>query len=74
MQRPVDAALDGRCSARLESGPAPASPTEGELAAAKAWQARHAWQARRENVGLPLTATDAECEAVEAAAEAAADG
>ena len=30
--------MGGRCSARIESAPAPASPTGEELAAAKAWQ------------------------------------
>ena len=29
------------CSARLESAPAPASPTDEELAAAKVWQEAH---------------------------------
>ena len=43
-------------SARIESAPAPPSPTEEELAAAKAWQ-------RRTRLGLLLTATDAECAA-----------
>jgi hypothetical protein len=53
-------------SARIESAPAPASPAEEELAAAKAWQ-------RRRRLGLPQTAMDAECDAAEAAeAEAAA--
>ena len=47
-------------SARLDSAPAPASPTEEELAAAKVWQ-------RGERLGLLPTATDAECEAAEAA-------
>ena len=46
-------------SARFESAPAPASPTEEELAAAKAWQ-------RRDSLRLPQTVTDAECEAAEA--------
>ena len=47
-------------SARIESAPAPASPTEEELAAAAAWQ-------RRDRLDLPQTATDAECAAAEAA-------
>ena len=46
-------------SARIESAPAPAPPTEEELAAAKAWR-------RRVDLQLPSTATDAECEAAEA--------
>ena len=62
-----------RNSACIESVPAPASPTEEELVAAKAWQAWH----RREQLGLPALATDAECEVAEEApapaAEAAAD-
>jgi hypothetical protein len=45
---------------RIESAPAPASPTEEQLAAAKAWQ-------RRDLLDLPQTATDAECAAAEAA-------
>ena len=54
-------------STRIASGPAPASPTDEELAAAKVWQ-------RRERLYLPQTATDAECAAAEAteATEAAA--
>ena len=48
-------------SARIESSPPPESPTEEELAAARAWQ-------RRSVLSLPQTATDAECEAAEAAA------
>ena len=51
-------------SARIESAPAPASPTEEELAGARAWQ-------RRRALDLPQTATDAECAAAEA--EHAAD-
>jgi len=47
-----------RGSARIESAPAPASPTEEELAAAKAW-------GRRSVLRLPQTATDAECAAAE---------
>ena len=47
-------------SVRIESAPAPVSPTEEELAAAVPWQ-------RRDRLGFPQTATDAECEAVEAA-------
>ena len=43
---------------RIESVPAPASPTGEELAAAKAWQ-------RRNVLRLPQTATDAECDAAE---------
>jgi hypothetical protein len=50
--------------ARIESAPAPASPTAEELAAAKAWQRRHL-------LGLPQTATDAECAAEEAAPQQA---
>ena len=46
-------------SVRIESAPAPESPTEKELAAATAWQ-------RRSSLGLPQTATDAECTAAEA--------
>ena len=46
------------CSARIESGPAPASPTEEELDAANEYRRR----CRREDLGLPQTATDAECE------------
>ena len=46
-------------SARIESARALASPMGEELAAAKAWQ-------RRSELGLPPTATDAECEAAEA--------
>ena len=42
--------------ARIMSAPAPASPTEEDLVAAKAWQRRY-W------LGLPQTAKDAECEA-----------
>ena len=53
-------------SARIESAPAPASPTEEELAAAKAWQ-------RRRSLGLPQTATDAECAAAEAEAAEGSD-
>ena len=52
-------------SARLESALAPPSPTEGELVVANAWE-------RRERLGLSPTATDAECEAAEAAEPAAA--
>ena len=52
--------------ARMETAPAPASSTEEELAAAKVWQ-------RRNWLGLPSTATDAKCEAAEAAAVASAD-
>ena len=48
-------------SARIESAPARASPTEEELAAAKVWQ-------RRDGLTLPQTATDTECEAAEAEA------
>ena len=51
-------------SARIESMPAFASPTEEELAAAKAWE-------RRDWLRLPPTATDAECEAAEATYKAA---
>ena len=50
-------------SARIESAPAPASPTEEELAVAKACL-------RRFSLGLPQTATDAECAAVEEEEEA----
>ena len=52
----------------IESASAPPSPTEEELGAAKAWQ-------RRKGLNLPPTATDAECEAVEAteAAEGSED-
>ena len=46
-------------SARIELAPAPASTTEEELAAARAWQ-------RRRVLRLPQTARDAECEAAEA--------
>ena len=62
-------------SARIESAPssrrhragiAPASPTGEDLSAAQAWQ-------RRSRLELPPTATDAECEAAEAA-EAANEG
>ena len=53
------ASLGQHRSARIESAPAPASPTEEELAAAKAWQ-------RRDTLRLPQTATDAECAAAEA--------
>ena len=54
-------------SARIESAPAPPSPTEAELAAAKAWElaAAQAWD-RRNGLDLPVTATDAECEYAEA--------
>ena len=52
-------------SARIESAPAPVSPTEEELAAA---QENERWY-RRERLDLPLTA--AECEAAQAAQEAA---
>ena len=45
-------------SARIQSARAPASPTEEQLATAKAWQ-------RRRGLYLPPTATDAECEAAE---------
>ena len=51
-------------SVRIESAPAPPSPTEEELAAAKAWERR--WVLR-----LPQTATGAECAAAEAAGSAA---
>ena len=50
-------------SACIESAPAPASPTEEELAAAKAWE-------RRDLLDLSQAAADAECAASEAAAEA----
>ena len=50
-------------SARIQSAPAPPSPTKEELAAAKKWWPLH----RRESLGLPQTATDAECEAAEEA-------
>ena len=56
-------------SVRLDSAPAPPPPTEEELAAATAWQ-------RRSRLGLLPTATDAKCEAAEAAtadSEAAAN-
>ena len=59
---------DGGDSARSESTPAPDSPTEEELAAAKEFMR----QQRRLDLGLPLAATDAECEAREQA-EAEAD-
>ena len=49
-------------SARIESAPAPASPTEEELVVAKSWQ-------RRDGLGLPQTATDAECEELATAQE-----
>ena len=52
--------------ARIESAPAPPSPTEEELAAAKGREARQ----RREVLDLPETATDAECAAIEAEEEA----
>ena len=51
-------------SARVESAPPPASPTEEELDAAKAWQ-------RRSRLGLAPTATDAESDSAEAAHAAA---
>ena len=51
----------------IESAPAPAAPTDEELAAAKESAREIARQQRRENLGLPETATDAECEAAEAA-------
>ena len=54
-------------SARIESAPAPVSPTEEELAAAKKSAREIAHRQRREDLGLPLTATNAECEAAEAA-------
>ena len=50
-------------SARIEPAPAPLSPTEEELTAAKDFVHRR----RREDLGLPLTATDAECKAQERA-------
>jgi hypothetical protein len=53
-------------SLRIESAPAPASPTEEQLAAAKAWQ-------RRGVLGLPPAATDAECAAKEAEDEMRVD-
>jgi hypothetical protein len=53
-------------SVRIESAPAPASPTEEQLAAAKAWQ-------RRGVLGLPPAATDAECAAKEAGDEMRVD-
>jgi hypothetical protein len=57
-------------SARIESAPAPASPTEEELVTAKA-AAQAAQEAirrqRREGLGLPHTATDAECDAADEA-------
>ena len=55
-------------SARIKSAPAPASPTEDKLAAATEFVRR----LRRDGLGLPPTATDAECEAREQA-EAEAD-
>ena len=57
--------LYGDASVHIESAAVPVSPTEEELAAAKAWQ-------RRSLLHLPQTATDAECEAAEGAEEAAA--
>ena len=48
--------------ARIESVPAPASPTEEELAAARDFARRE----RRQRLDLPLTATHAECEAAAA--------
>ena len=67
----VSTACQG-ATARIESAPAPASPTEEELAAAKEAARVIEHRERREDLGLPLTATDAECEAVEAQ-DAAAD-
>ena len=46
-------------SVRIGSAPAPPSPTEEEIVMAMAWQ-------RRQRLQLPQTATDAECEAMEA--------
>ena len=63
---------DAGSSARIESAPATPSPTEAELAAAR--EATHDLRReRREDLGLPLAATDAECEAAEAAEVAADD-
>ena len=53
-------------SVRIEPAPAPASLTEEELTAAKEAAQELACQGCREDLGLPLTATDAECEAAEA--------
>ena len=55
-------------SARIESAPAPASPTVEELVAATEAAREIARRQRRVDLGLPLTATDAECEAAEAVA------
>eukprot|EP01046_Picozoa_sp_COSAG06_P029934 COSAG06_NODE_2813_length_6243_cov_7.236165_8_plen_353_part_00 len=53
-------------SARIESAPAPASPTAEELTSANDWFARAAARERRIRLELPLTATDAECAVAEA--------
>jgi hypothetical protein len=61
-------------SSRIESAPAPPSPTEEELTAVKEaveTAQETARQQRREDLELPLTATDAECDAAEEAEEAA---
>ena len=61
------AILVGVGSSVIESAPAPPSPTDEELTAAKEFARAEARLRRREELGLPLTATDAECEAAEGA-------
>ena len=52
-------------SARIEAAPTPTSPTEEDLAAAKEFARANVRRVRRQQLHLPLTATDAECEAAE---------